>query len=110
MKQDVRFTHEAGRCVRDICDWLAARSPAGAARWLDALEAASGRIAERAESFGLAPEADQFSEPLRQTLFKTPSGKTFRALFVIREGLVYIVSVRGAGQALIDPASIVLPP
>ncbi len=109
MKQEVRLTHEADTCVRDIRDWLTEQSPAGALRWLDALESACRQIAERADSYGLAPEADAFGEPLRQSLFKTRRGKTYRILFVIRGRVVHVVSVRGAGQAPIDPATVVVP-
>jgi len=109
MKHEVRFTNEAAQCVMDIRDWLAKRSPDGASRWLDSLETACRRIAERAEAFAFAPEADQFTEPLRQILFKTRGGKTYRALFVVRATIVHIVSVRGAGQAPVDPATITLP-
>jgi plasmid stabilization system protein ParE len=109
MKHEVRFTNEAEACVRDIRDWLSQRSPSGALRWIDALESACHRIAERPTSFALAPEADEFSEPLRQALFKTRRGRNYRALFVVRESVVHVVSVRGAGQAPIDPAHIDMP-
>ncbi len=109
MTYDVRFTGEAERCVRQIRDWLAERSAEGALRWLDALESARGQLARRALAYGLAPEADQFSEPLRQVLFKTQSGNVYRAIFVVRNTVVHVVSVRGAGQAPLETIDIVIP-
>jgi plasmid stabilization system protein ParE len=109
MTHEVRFTREAAACIRDIRDWLAERSPNGALRWLDALESACGRVAEGPDSFALAPESDEFGEPLRQILFKTRRGRTYRALFIVRERIVHVVSVRGAGQAPIDPSHVEIP-
>lgn len=108
MMREVRLTDEAGQCVCAIRDWLAQRWPAGALRWLDALDGPCRQIAEWAESFALAPEAGQCAEPLRQALFKTRRGNTYRALFVVRGSVVHVVSVRGGGQAPVDAADIVV--
>lgn len=109
MKYDVRFTDEAERRVREIREWIAERSTEGALRWLDSLRVARQQLSERAESFGLAQEADEFDEPLRQVLFKTRRGNVYRALFIVRDAIVFIVSVRGAGQPPVDADDIVMP-
>ena len=103
MSFEVRFTSEAEENVREIRNWIAERSPDGALRWLDALKTAKSRLQATADACGLAPEADAFEDELRQILFKTRRGNTYRALFVIRESTVHVVSVRGTGQDLVTP-------
>ncbi len=49
------------------------------------------------------PKADTFEEELRQMLFKTRRGNTYRTLFVIRKFAVHVVAVRGTGQDLVTP-------
>jgi plasmid stabilization system protein ParE len=102
----VEFSDEAEKNARDIRDWIAKRSPAGALRWLDALDRASDRLRESAESFALAPESDAFAEDFRQLPFHTARGNTYRLLYIIRGTTVHVVSVRGAGQDLLKPEDI----
>lgn len=106
MSFQVHLTSEAKRNVREILEWIADRSTAGALRWLDAFEKAQNRLVSSAEACGLAPEDEAFEEPIRHTLFQTTRGKIYRLLFVIRGKQVYIVSVRGSGQNFVDPSEI----
>jgi len=101
MQFEVKLTAEAEENVRAIRDWLASQSSSGALRWLDALEAAKNRLHESPDSNSLAPEADEFDDEVRQILFSTSRGNTYRAIFVVRATSVHIVAVRGAGQDLI---------
>ena len=109
MTFDVKFSHEAKANVREIRDWIAKRSQDGALRWLDSLEQARTKLSTSANSFALAPEAEAFDEELRQILFNTRRGNTYRALFVIRGTTVHVVSVRGTGQELVRSDEINLP-
>ena len=104
----VSFSAEAEDAVRNIRDWIAGRSTEGAIRWLEALDETKNRLAHQPEVYPLAPEANAFAEPLRQIVFKTKRGNTYRALFLIRQTDVHIVAVRAAGQNLITPDD--LPP
>lgn len=98
MKRRVRFTRRAERDVRSIQTWLADRSRAGAARWLDALQSAVDRLSDIADSCAPAPEADDLGLELRQCLFRTRHGKIYRLVFAIQGSVVEIVAVRGSGQ------------
>lgn len=109
MTFNVEFSDEAERNVREIRDWIAWRSRDGAWRWLEALEQATSQLGSSADSFALAPESDVFDAELHQILFATRRGNTYRALYVIRESTVHIVSVRGAGQQPIQAGELDLP-
>ena len=109
MTFQVRLTDEAAAKVQQIQDWIAERSPAGAEKWLDALGEALLRLKQRGPAFDVAPESNWFPEPLRQILFRTRKGHTYRALFVVHGENVHVVIVRGFGQDLVSPADVVLP-
>jgi plasmid stabilization system protein ParE len=84
--------------VAVIYSWIHDRSPAGAARWLQAFEVATSRITEAPLEFALAPEAGILDQPVRQVLFKTPKGRTYRAAFLVSNNVVSVLRVRGPGQ------------
>lgn len=84
--------------VAVIYSWLHARSPLGAARWIQAFEVATSRIAESPLEFALAPEAVILNQSVRQVLFKTPKGRTYRAAFLIADDVISVLRVRGPGQ------------
>jgi plasmid stabilization system protein ParE len=102
----VGFSRRADRDVAQILEWLKERSPQGARRWLEALEQARTRLSQTPFSFPLAEEAEAFSEPIRQILFRTRRGNTYRALFVIRADEVTILCVRGGAQRPVTPEDI----
>ena len=106
---DVCFSNEAEDNIRTIKDWIAERSPQGAGKWIEALSQAAARLADSADCFGLAPEASAFDNELRQIIFKTRRGNTYRALFVIRQNVAHVLSVRGTGQDLLQPGDIEVP-
>ncbi|MEM6779993.1 MAG: hypothetical protein AAF670_20225 [Planctomycetota bacterium] len=84
-------------------DWLAERSTTGAATWLLAFEAMLGDLAEEADAFGQAAEAVDLGRDLKQKFFKTPRGRIYRTVFLVREQNVYVVRVRGPGQPDLSP-------
>lgn len=106
MKFTVELTRRAERDVIEISDWLSARSPAGAARWLLAFEEMLGRVSDAPLSFSRADEADAFNVTIRQIFFRTPKGREYRAVFIADEQHVKILCVRGPGQSPIEEADI----
>jgi plasmid stabilization system protein ParE len=103
MKRTVLVLPRAQRQVREIAQWLAERSAQGAARWLDAYDRTIERLEEQADSCGLAPENEFVAPEIRQMLFKTPKGRTYRTLFTIAGADVRILAIRGPGQQLVSP-------
>jgi plasmid stabilization system protein ParE len=84
--------------IEGIIDYLAKRSPQGVAAWCDRWEKTLGDLRERPLNFSLCPEASKIDAEIRQVLFKTRRGRTYRALFTVVEETVYILHVRGPGQ------------
>lgn len=103
MTRRVTTLPRAERDAQSIFDWISERTPEGARRWWDALEEATRRVAANPEGFGLAPENDLVACELRQFLFKTRKGRTYRGVFTIVGTEVRILRVRGPGQPPLEP-------
>jgi plasmid stabilization system protein ParE len=103
MSLTVRELPLAKRDKEVIYHWLHERSPAGAASWLRAYDSTVDRLKEDARSFGEALENKDCDFSIQQALFKTPRGRVYRAIFAIEGDVVYILRVRGPGQAPVDP-------
>jgi plasmid stabilization system protein ParE len=93
----------AERDVQRIFEWISDRSPEGAVRWWNTFEEAASRSVDNPERYGLAPENGLISYELRQFLFKTPHGRTYRGVFTLAGNEVRILRVRGPGQPPLDP-------
>lgn len=87
---------------RRIFTWLFERSPQGAAAWLDAYDAMVSRLATSADSYPAAYENGDVALEVKQVLFKTKRGRIYRAVFHISGEEVFILRVRGPGQAPIS--------
>jgi len=106
MTYRVHLTAQAEADIDRIFDWLFQRSPEGARRWYEAFWESAERLKSNPLSSALAPEDDGFPEEVRQMLFKTRQGRTYRALFVIRVDSVHILCVRGPGERPVKPEDI----
>lgn len=84
--------------VESIYVWLRDKSQLGAASWFQAFELVLDRLVDAPLQFPTAPESEPLDRQLRQALFKSPHGRTYRAIFLIDEDAVYILRVRGPGQ------------
>jgi plasmid stabilization system protein ParE len=98
MKFNVIALRRADDDVRHITRWIAKRSPNGALSWLNAYEQLLARLAEQADSYNAAIEAPDFTVPLKQALFRTRQGRTYRAIFTVVGNEVRVLRVRGPGQ------------
>ena len=90
-----------------IFGWLHERSPTGAIAWLDAYDALVERLCQDASVFGEAPESRDCQFHVRQALFKTPRGHVDRVLFFVEREVVFILRIRGPGQAPISREDVV---
>jgi plasmid stabilization system protein ParE len=95
----VRELPRATRDKRRIFEWLFERSPQGAAAWLDAYDQMIERLTTAAESFPAAHENQDIELEVKQVLFKTKRGRIYRAVFHVDGVDVFILRVRGPGQA-----------
>ncbi|MBI1344839.1 hypothetical protein GC163_00970 [bacterium] len=106
MSWTVRILPRAEEDVTEIYDWVSVRSPQGAEAWLAALTSAIDRLPIDPESYGTAPETGLQGFVLRQFLFRTRRGRTYRGIFTLQDQAIYLLRVRGPGQAplqQIDP-------
>jgi len=88
--------------VRAVFDWLSQRSAQGAEAWLDAYEEMIDGLT-RFAGHGLAPEDRTCEFKVQQVLFKTRHGNVYRALYYVEGEDVFILRVRGKGQAQLRP-------
>ncbi len=106
MSFTVRELPKAKQDKYTIFCWLDERSPAGAMSWLDAYDALVERLKEAPSTFGAALENDDCEFDVRQALFKTRRGRVYRVLFHIQGQEVFILRVRGPGQASVSPGDV----
>jgi plasmid stabilization system protein ParE len=101
MKYSIDLSRRARRDVDAIYAWIADRSRGGANRWQAALFRTLRGLETSPERKALAPEGRDFERPVRQAFFKTAKGLTYRALFVVEQDRVYVLTIRGPGQPLL---------
>ena len=78
--------------------WFYEQSPEAAVRWYHGLREAIQSLAEHPHRCPVAPEAEGFSEEVRQLLYGKRRG-IYRILFLIRGHTVHVIGVRhGARQ------------
>lgn len=99
MSRTVRIAERARADVDSIFAWIAPRSVQGAISWYLAFRRAVGRVGDAPESFPEAAESHRLQRQLRQALFKTRRGRTYRIVFQVTDTEVLILRVRGPGQA-----------
>ncbi len=99
----VSILRRAEQDAQKIFDWIAERSPDGAVRWWSAFVTAAAQLATNPTGRGLAPESELTDYELRQFLFKTRRGRTYRGVFVVVADEVKILRVRGPGQPPLEP-------
>lgn len=106
MSLPIRVMPRARADFRHLHAYIAQRSPQGAERWRQAFETAADFVAQRPEVGGLAPEHELSGHELRQKLFKTRSGLTYRFVYTVDKGEVLVLRIRGPGQPPLDPDEI----
>ena len=109
MSTEVELSFRAEKDLDGILTWIAARSPQGARMWLVQWKEVCRILSERPESCLLAPENSDHEEEIRHIVFKTRSGRKYRALFVIRGNRVFVTNLRGPGQDLVSPGDLAVP-
>ena len=103
----VRELPKAKQDKRSIFRWIHERSPMGAESWLLAYDSLIERLQDDSRSCGEAPENADCELFVQQALFKTQRGRVYRALFFVEGDEVYILRVRGPGQAPVSPEDVI---
>jgi plasmid stabilization system protein ParE len=98
MKFRVTVSPIARSDADEIFTWLQSYSPAGAAAWLAAFQAAVDGLEEGAMLHGKASEGRTLGRDVREKFFKTRHGRRYRLLYSIGGNDVRVLRVRGPGQ------------
>jgi plasmid stabilization system protein ParE len=101
MSRTVVVTREAEANADKIYDWIAARSPEGARLWYRAYLAALAKLTKSVLPETIAPEAQNFGEPLLQSIFHTRQGHRYRLIFRLMGEEIHVLYVRGFGQDIV---------
>ena len=80
-----------------ILSWLRGQSPQGAARLHHAFTIQLSKLSRNPDQFPIAYEGELLNLPIRQFLFKTRRGRTYRALFRIKDQTIEVLHVRAPG-------------
>lgn len=99
MSRTPQIVERARADVDDIFNWLVQRSVQGAISWYLAFYQAVEKIGAAPESHAEAAESPQLGRFLKQALFKTRRGRTYRIVFQGQQDEIIILRVRGPGQA-----------
>lgn len=102
----IRELRRAKEDKREIVEWMYEQSQSGAIAWLAAYDSMIAHLKIHADAFSEADENADLVLDVRQAFFKTRRGRIYRALFVIDSGEVFVLRVRGPGQAPIDSKEI----
>ena len=105
----VRELRKAKVDKRRIFEWLHEHSHPGAIAWLAAYDKMIERLKANADTFAEAYENTDLNMDVKEALFKTRGGRVYRALFLIESGEVFVLRVRGPGQAPVDADEIEAP-
>ena len=104
MTFDVYELPKAKTDKRHILKWLLGRSAQGSRAWLKSYDDTLVTLSQNADAFGEALENKDCPHlDVKQTFFKTRRGRVYRVLYFIHGADVYVLRVRGPGQAPVEP-------
>jgi plasmid stabilization system protein ParE len=103
MNYRVEMTARAEADLDRLLESLGERSPKAAARLARNFWKAMTRLGTFPLACGLAYESRFFPEELRHLLFEARKGRTYRALFVVRDDLVKVLAIRAPGERPVSP-------
>jgi hypothetical protein len=110
MKRRVIVVPQADGDMDVILDWLYKHSPTGAVtwhnRWLEVLD----QLKKYADQCPIAPESAICRYEIRHLVFKTRSGREYRAIFAMQDDTVVVLHIRGPGQDIVSPDELREPP
>ncbi len=102
MRFHVVQSSRAKRDFQRIYDYIFQSSIRGADAWAEAFYGKFRRLEQFAQANSIAPEADWYDGEIRQMLFRTKSGLTYRAVYLVDGGTVTLLAIRGPGQDLMS--------
>jgi plasmid stabilization system protein ParE len=111
MKYRVTILPQARRDIDRNADWWAEHhSVEQALRWSNAVYDQLETLAEFPERNSLSRENAEFPYEIRDKLLGLGSQPSYRAVFMIKDDTVYVLSVRRAAQDVLRPSDVESPP
>jgi len=99
MNRLYRVYPRARRDLERLFNWLEQRSPSGAQNWTHAYLSTIDAIRANPDSFPVMTEArPRWKRNLREALFHTRRGRTYRILFELTDSEIRVLRFRGPGQ------------
>lgn len=98
MSFQLKILPRAAADIQEMFDWVAAHSPDGADRWYAAFQGAARKVLTNPHGPAKAREDAFVEHDLRNFLFKTRRGRTYRGVFTVVGDEVRVLRVRGPGQ------------
>ena len=90
--------------------WATHHSVEQATIWFDAVHEQLKSLERFPESHSLSAENDDFPYEIRDALLGLGSRRSYRAVFTIRNGTVYVLAVRRGAQDALQPSDVESPP
>ncbi len=109
MSYRVELTERAYHDIDRIMTWLATWSPGAEDRFSASLFDSLPRLESNPFECGLAYENSESPETLRHLLFETRRGRVYRALFIVREDIVKILTIQSPGERPVPPDELIFP-
>lgn len=101
MRYRVELSEQAEADVRETYRYIREHGPADPHRWKSGLAEKLASLENQPEFCGLAPEDEHTQATIRQKLYGL-----FRILFIVRENMVYVVTVRHGARGFVEPAEL----
>jgi plasmid stabilization system protein ParE len=99
----VIVTPEAESDLRAAYRYIRHHAPRSAREWIRRIRQSVKTLYRHPERCPLAPESVSFDEPIRQLLFGAGNRGTYRIIFVLIDGSVYVLHVRHGSMLPLDP-------
>ncbi|MGE0608456.1 MAG: type II toxin-antitoxin system RelE/ParE family toxin [Pirellulales bacterium] len=110
MKFSVRITPQARRDIDRNADWWAEHhSFDQSLRWSEVVYDQIESSALLPHSNGLSAESDNFPYEIRDKRVGLGSRRTYRAVFTIKDGTVFVLAVRRGAQDIVRPDEVDFP-
>lgn len=103
MNYRVIVTPEAEADLRTAYRYIREDSPEAAREWAKGLRSKIRSLSRNPERAALAPESSFFHEPIRELLYGRGNRGTYRILFVVTAGAVFILHVRHGSRRTMEP-------
>jgi plasmid stabilization system protein ParE len=103
MRYRIIITPEAEADLRNAASYIRRDNPRAARAWLKGVRQRINTLAQYPERCPLAPESTSFNESIRELFYGHGNRGTYRILFVVLAGTVFVVHIRHGAMMPLQP-------